>query len=76
MNEEKKKYLRLKDVGDYIYERVGVRFCKATIYNWMNNGRVNYSGKKVKLRTEKRASVNVTTEEWVDEFMEEFQSVD
>jgi len=65
--------LRLKDVGAYIKEKIGVNICRATIYNWTTNGRIAYDGRRVLLRTAAKCPIRTTTEEWVDEFLKEFQ---
>lgn len=73
--EERKKYLRLKDVGLYIKERTGLDVCRATVYNWTTKGRIAYDGRRIILQTVCKLPVRVTTEEWVEDFLQEFQSV-
>lgn len=72
---EEKKYLRLKDVPLYVKDKTGVEICRATVYNWATNGRIAYDGSKVVLQTERKTPIRVTTEAWVDSFLQEFQSV-
>lgn len=73
--DEQENYLRLKDVAAYVYERTGLRVARATVYNWVTKGRVAYDGRKIVLKTKCSCPVRITTEKWIDEFMQEFQSV-
>lgn len=72
---EKKKYLRLKDVVLYVQAKTGVEICRATVYNWTTTGRITYDGRRVVLRTERKTPIRTTTEQWVDNFLQEFQGV-
>ncbi len=74
--EEEKKFLRLKDVPLYIKDKTGVDVCRATVYNWATHGRIAYDGRRIILQVERRIPVRTTTEQWVDNFLQEFQSVD
>jgi len=69
----KKKWLRLSDVPTYIYDVVGVKVSRASVYNWTKNGRIAYDGRKIVLRMQIRGVQKFTQEEWVDKFIQEFQ---
>lgn len=75
MKKEEKKPLRLKDVPAYIKHKIGIDICRATIYNWITHGRIAYDGRRVVLRTTRKTLVYTTTEQWVDDFLQEFQEV-
>ncbi len=71
--EERDDWLRVKDIGPYVEYRTGVGVHRTTVYHWIHKGRLAYSGETVKLRVEKKRCIFVTTEEWVDDFLREFQ---
>lgn len=71
--QDRKDWLRIPDVPKYVWAKVGVKISRDTAYRWVKSGRVNYSGQRIRLQTQKRLFLNLTTEEWVDEFIKEFQ---
>lgn len=71
--EERTDWLRVSDISAYVEHRTGVGVHRTTIYHWIHKGRMAYSGETVKLRVEKRRCIYFTTEEWLDEFLQEFQ---
>jgi predicted DNA-binding transcriptional regulator AlpA len=70
---ETMKWLRLRDVHLYVQEKTGMDVSRATVYNWVKQGRLAYDGKRVKLKTRKGVAYCVTCERWVDEFIRDFQ---
>ena len=62
--------IRLEDVQALILKLTGITRCRATIYNYIRNGRKGYTGENVKLKSARRMGVFFTTEAWVKEFIE------
>jgi len=61
--------IKLNDVPKVLLELTGVFRCRATVYNWARNGRPDYTGKKVKLKTCKRVGSLYTSQDWLIEFL-------
>jgi len=71
-----RKWLRLKDVPNYIYAKTGLMFNVATVRKWADprSGKMSYSMERKILKAVKQFGIWVTTEEWVDIFIEEINN--
>lgn len=63
--------MKLDDIPKLILELAGVTVCRATVYNWAKNGRQNYVGEKIKLKTTRRLRRYYSTKQWVLDFIKE-----
>ena len=68
---KKVDYIKLNDVPKLILELTGVTRVRATIYNWVWKGRLNYAGDMIKLKASRRLGIHYTTKAWVLKFIEE-----
>ncbi len=69
MKPKNEDLIRLEDVQALILKLTGISRCRATIYNWVRNGRKGYTNDNVKLKSAKRLGTLYTTEAWVQEFI-------
>lgn len=66
-----KDLIKLDDVTRVIFELIGVKRTRSTVYNWAKNGRASYAGVIIKLRTTMRLRRLYTTRQWVLDFIKE-----
>lgn len=71
-----RKWLRFADVPNYVLNKTGLIFSLGTVRQWADprGGRMSYSGEKKILKAVKHFGVWVTTEEWVDTFIQEINN--
>jgi hypothetical protein len=69
------KWLRIRDIPLYVEAKTGVKIARATAYNWTTKGRITYDGDRKVLQTKMRSTLKLTTEQWIDDFLQEFQDV-
>jgi hypothetical protein len=65
------RWLQLKEVPVYIKKRTSLEFGIAIIRQWITKGRKSDSGRTILLKATKRLGTWLTTEEYVDKFIEE-----
>lgn len=65
------KWLRLVDAQKYIKKKTNLNIPIHRLRRWINEGLLNHSGFKILLRARKRYGTWFTTDEWIDEFIEE-----
>jgi len=70
---DRKDWLRIPDIPKYVFATVGIKISRSTAYYWVNIGRTTYDNRRIMLKSQERLFINYTTEEWVDEFIKEFQ---
>lgn len=65
------KWLQLKEVPAYIKKRTSLDFNVDSVRSWITKGRKSDSGQTILLKATKRLGSWLTTEEWVNIFIEE-----
>jgi hypothetical protein len=65
------RWLQVKDVPAYIEKQIGLYFSEASIYYWITKGRKSESGQTILLKATKKLGTWLTTEKWVDKFIED-----
>jgi hypothetical protein len=65
------KWLQLKDIPGYIQKQTSLEFSSDMVYYWITKGRKSESGRTVLLKATKKLGTWLTTEEWVNIFIEE-----
>ncbi len=63
------EYIRLNSVPKLLLELTGVTRIRGTVYHWVKYGRIDSSGKMLKLKARKRLGTYYTTRQWVLDFI-------
>lgn len=72
-----KTWLRVRDIGALYFKKTKDTMpCCQTVRNWMRFGKVTYAGNHIKLESVRRHNVLLTTEAWLDLFIEEVRDED
>lgn len=65
------RWLQLKEIPDYIKKRTSLEFELGTVRLWITKGRKSDSGQIVLLKATKKLGTWLTTDEWIDTFIQE-----